>query len=643
MHAGMRLLAYRPVTRDYPAPFRYGIALYVTVVALLIRAWIDPLLADHLPYLFCYVTIIASVWIGRVRPGILSFLLGGIFSTYYWVPERQSFHVEGVSGWLEIGTYVVGGLAILTLSKGYLTGLDVAERELEKRTQAEEALSQTQAHIHAIVDSGMVGVITADSRSVLEANDAFLRMTGYSRQDLEEGLIRWDALRVSEYAEVDDKASQELLRNGSCTPFEKEYFRKDGSRVPVMIGATLLQKEPPTWASFVLDMTERKRTQEQLKSSEERLRLAQAAAQAGSWDWDLVTNTQVWSDEFYSILGLENTVPPTYENWLFRIHPEDRDRVDDAVQKAIASNTGSFQIEYRAFGRNNEVRWIESRRHIYRNSEGSPVRMIGVSIDVTIRKNSDAVMLQTEKLASAGRMAATIAHEINNPLESVVNLVYLAKSDPAIAPQIARLLELAEAELDRVTHIAKQTLGFYRGSAAPHTVLVSSVLRSLSPLYAAKLDARNIRLKISTRSEHCVYANEGELRQVFANLVSNSLDAVGKDGAISIRVTRSVRWNSTRDHGVRITVADTGPGISAHQLPKIFDPFFTTKKDVGTGLGLWVTRNLVEKYRGSISVRTCTRRGKSGTAVSVFFPAMTPQQSAPEESGTAGHSRTAVA
>lgn len=511
MNAGMKILAYRPATRDYSPLFRYGMAVYVTLAAMLVRGWLNPFLLDRLPYFLCYVAVIASLWLGGIRAGILSFVLGAVASTYAFVPPRYSFGISNSTGVLDLVSFLVGGVALLTLAKGYLSSLENARTELVIRTRTEQLLA----------------------------------------------------------------------------------------------------------------------------SSEERLRLAQQVAQAGTWDWDMLNGTQFWSNEFYGLLGLSPSVSLTYETWLSQIDPEDRDGIAKAIRDAMQDDTESLQFEYRINRDGGDIRWIESRGRIFRTPAGMPVRLIGVSIDITARRRADAMMIQNEKLISAGRMAATIAHEINNPLESVMNLVYLAKTNCDGAPGTHALLESAEAELARVNHIAKQTLGFYRDNAAPRPVLVSSIVRTLSPLYAAKLESRKISLKIHTRNEELVYANEDELRQVFANLLSNSLDAVGAGGTIAVRISRSTRWNAAQDPGVRITVADTGSGITSRELPRIFDPFFTTKKSVGTGLGLWVSKNLVEKYRGSITVRSCTRSGRNGTVVSVFLPSMT--------SRTAENSRSAVA
>jgi two-component system CheB/CheR fusion protein len=181
-------------------------------------------------------------------------------------------------------------------------------------------------------------------------------------------------------------------------------------------------------------------------------------------------------------------------------------------------------------------------------------------------------------------------------------------------------LELANRELDRVAHIARQTLGFYRDTSSPMPTDVSQILDDLLFLYESKLGGRGIKLVKQYDRGAEIVALAGELRQVFSNLISNSIDAMPYGGSLTVRVSRSHEWNNAHLPGVRITVADTGEGIPPQHTNRIFEPFFTTKADVGTGLGLWITRSIIEKHGGMIHVHSRTQVGKSGTAFSVFLP-----------------------
>jgi PAS domain S-box-containing protein len=249
-------------------------------------------------------------------------------------------------------------------------------------------------------------------------------------------------------------------------------------------------------------------------------------------------------------------------------------------------------------------------------------RIVGaakIGRDITQLKKGERALRTTERLASVGRLAATVAHEINNPLEAVTNLVYLARH-AAVRSDVQGYLAAAEEELVRISHLTKQTLGFYRDNKGATEVGVGELVASLMPMFSARTRNKNIQLCPEIKDETEVYAIAGEIRQVIANLVSNSIDALGSGGKVRIRVAAGTEWSGNRRRGVRLTVADTGSGIPSELRRRIFEPFFTTKRDVGTGLGLWVCKSIVENHRGSIRVKSATTPGKSWTVFSVFLP-----------------------
>lgn len=253
-----------------------------------------------------------------------------------------------------------------------------------------------------------------------------------------------------------------------------------------------------------------------------------------------------------------------------------------------------------------------------RDETGKVIGAAKIVRDITQQKKTEQALRTTERLASAGRLAATVAHEINNPLEAVTNLVYLAKSS-AIPNDVRGFLDTVEEELDRISHLTKQTLGFYRETRAPSAVRIGELLDPLIALFGARLRAKGIKICTEIRHDPEIQAVAGEIRQVIANLLSNSIDAVKSGGVIRIRVD-SVRLHGQDVRGARITLADSGSGLPPAIRSKLFEPFFTTKKDVGTGLGLWVCRSIVERHQGAIRVKSSTTSGKSWTVFSVFLP-----------------------
>lgn len=248
-------------------------------------------------------------------------------------------------------------------------------------------------------------------------------------------------------------------------------------------------------------------------------------------------------------------------------------------------------------------------------------RIVGaakIARDISQRKKAEHALRTSERLASVGRLAATVAHEINNPLEAITNLVYLAKS-VAVRNDVREYLASAEAELERVFQISRQTLGFYRETKGAAPVRMGDTVESLVSVFSSRARNKCVEIVSEIKADVEIHAVPGEIRQLIGNLLSNSIDAVNLGGRIRIRVSPAELHG---DPGVRLTVADDGPGIPAHVRAHLFEPFFTTKKDVGTGLGLWVCKSIVEKHHGTMQVKSRALAGRSGTVFSVFLPAM---------------------
>jgi PAS domain S-box-containing protein len=223
-----------------------------------------------------------------------------------------------------------------------------------------------------------------------------------------------------------------------------------------------------------------------------------------------------------------------------------------------------------------------------------------VARDLTERKRAEAALIQSERLAASGRMAATVAHEINNPLESIMNLLYLLERE-TLTPTAGQYLRIATQELHRVSQIARQTLGFYRGSSSPGVVCLKDAVESVLDLFAGNLLAKKITVTRSFDSDGRLMGIPGEFRQVFSNLIANAIDAMPTGGALTV-ATRNTWFRDTA--AIEVRVEDTGEGIPKAQLQTIFEPFFTTKSEKGTGLGLWVSRNIIQQYGGEIAAST---------------------------------------
>jgi PAS domain S-box-containing protein len=249
-----------------------------------------------------------------------------------------------------------------------------------------------------------------------------------------------------------------------------------------------------------------------------------------------------------------------------------------------------------------------------RDPEGRVIGASKIARDVTERVRLQEAIMQSEKLVATGRMAAAIAHEINNPLEAVTNLAYLLTTDPSLNASARKYAELLLSEIDRISHVAKQSLGFFRDTSKPGEFDVCELIAGVIEINQRLLDRKHIELTPEFSAGCTVFGSAAELRQVFSNLLSNAMDAVGEGARIRIRV------RSNKAGIRRILIADNGHGIPAHVRARLFQPFATSKGSSGNGLGLWVSHGIVRKHGGSIRVKTSTAEGRSGTVFVVNLP-----------------------
>ena len=315
-------------------------------------------------------------------------------------------------------------------------------------------------------------------------------------------------------------------------------------------------------------------------------------------------NSETTLNQFVYSLGDGQWNKPDLRTLLEEVLPHDRNFLNHEV---IYDFPG---IGWKSF--------MLSGRYMVQEPDAEPLLLLSLT-DMTKRKKIEAALIQSEKLAIASRLAATIAHEINNPLEAITNLLYLAsKDDDAVAAKsyAAQALE----EVGRVSHITQQTLKFYRQSTAPSSVQVSEILDSLLVLYHGKLLANNISVHRQYEEGPPILCLAGDLRQIFANIIANAIDAMISGGSLTLRVRASLDWRNQERPGIRTTIVDSGTGMDSETLRKIYEPFFTTKNETGTGLGMWVSAQLVARLQGDLRVSSTTRLGRSGTAFSLFIP-----------------------
>ncbi len=376
-------------------------------------------------------------------------------------------------------------------------------------------------------------------------------------------------------------------------------------------------------------IAETKRAQEMLERGKESMQLAQQYVGLGIWEWDLQTGELAWSDEIRRLHGIEvEKFDGRYESWMESIVPEDRQQVHQSITNALASNS-EYEVQYRVYMADKTLHWLEARGRIIVIGD-LPVRMLGVAMDVTSRKAAEQTLRQSEKVAATGRLAASIAHEINNPLASVMNALYILRTNSKVPESALVYVKTAEEELARVVHITKQTLGFYREISSPVMSSVPQLFEEVLAAYDARIEQGRVAVHRDFSDVGPLAAFPSELRQVFSNLVLNAIEAISASGNLYIRVRYG--HDGQEREGIRVIVADDGCGIPAGNLPQIFEPFFSTKDSKGTGLGLWVSQGIVQKHQGSLRVRSRTDEARHGTCCSVFLPFAT--HDVPEEDVT---------
>jgi len=266
-----------------------------------------------------------------------------------------------------------------------------------------------------------------------------------------------------------------------------------------------------------------------------------------------------------------------------------------------------------------ERRYLDFVYQPMREIDGSLSGIIALGVDITERKNALDALLNTEKLTAVGRLAASIAHEINNPLSSVTNLLYLARHSTDL-DEVQRYLDTAERELRRVSAISNQTLRFHRQSTKQQAVHSEELFESVLSIHQGRLVNSSIEVQKQFRTQVAITCFDGEIRQVLNNLVGNAIDAMQSAGGTLFVRSREARNWQTDEKGITLTVADTGTGMNAELLARIFEPFFTTKGIGGTGLGLWICMEIVNRHHGQLRVKSSPKKGKSGTVFTLFLP-----------------------
>jgi PAS domain S-box-containing protein len=520
-----------------------------------------------------------------------------------------------------------------------------------ERKRTDEVLLKADALQRAIFNSANFSSIATDAQGVIQIfNVGAEQMLGYMAAEVMNKVTPAD---LSDPKELIARAAALSLEFGTLiTPgfealvfkaargiediYELTYCRKDGIRLPAVVSVTALRDAQNAVIGYLLigtDNSARKQAEEALLKAEDLQSAIFNSANFSSIATDAHGIIQIFN------VGAERMLGYTAAEVMDRITPADISDPQEVIARAAALSlelgtkiTPGF--EALVFKASRGIEDIYELTYIrkdgsrfpavvsvtaLRDAQNAIIGYLLIGTDNTVRKYAEEALLRSEMLASAGRMAASLAHEINNPLEAIMNTLYLARKTDHLPQAALEYLDIADGELMRIAHITRQTLGFYRESSAATSNSTTALIDSVISLLQARIRATGARVEQQGDILLRVTGVTGELRQVVANLLANSLDAIGQNGRVVLRASTSTDPTNGKRR-VRITVSDYGHGMVLATTKHIFDPFFTTKGSVGTGLGLWVCKQLVERNGGAIRMRSSTEGERRGTTFSMVLP-----------------------
>lgn len=479
--------------------------------------------------------------------------------------------------------------------------------------EAVKSALDPRIHLAEIVDSSDDPIISKTLDGIiLSWNRAACRVFGYQAEEIVGRSIL--TLIPAELHYEEDEILRKLRAGERIEHFETTRLRKNGERFPISVTISPIKDATGriiAASKIARDISDRK------KMDESRFRLAAIVDSADDAiiSKDLNGIIRTWNEAARRMFGY--TEEEIIGQSVLRLIPQELRYEEDEILTKLRAGQRIDHYETTRMKKNGETFDVSATISPIRDESGAVIGASKIVRDVSDKKRVERLVLQAEKLAATGRMAAAIAHEINNPLESLINVIFLARQYSSNNKKVHKLLLTAEDELERVAHIARQTLGYYKDTGSPIEVHMHDLLDNILTVYRSRMIAIGITVETQFNDLHKISVSKGEMLQVFSNVIANAIDAMPRGGRLSISARNILSGSSD---GIQVTIRDNGVGIEREHLTKIFEPFFTTKGNLGTGIGLWVAKQLVEQRGGLISVASSSAQDDSGTTITVFIP-----------------------
>jgi PAS domain S-box-containing protein len=563
--------------------------------------------------------------------------------------EKTIALASGEQQWIQINKIP------LRDAEGKVIGVMGTSQDISDRKRAEIALQRSEDRFRRMFDSSVVGMLFADFQGhITDANDRFLEMLGYTREDFQTGAIDWMAMTPPEYLEKDYACMEHLIKYRQIDPWEKEYYRKDGSRIPIIIGAALLHGTNNETICVILDISDRKNAEAVLRESDQRWQFALESVGDGIWDWNAQTNEVFFSQQWKALLGYaDDEIENKFESWENLVHPDDIAQSYEDINKCLNRETLFYENEHRLRCKDGSYKWILARGRVFEwDVNGHALRMMGTHTDLSARKQAEAQLKHiNEELLRATKLKdeflANMSHELRTPLNSILGISESLQEEILGSLNETQLKAIATVESsgEHLLSLINDVLDLSKISAGMIELDIESVsVTNLcsSSLVFIKQQAFNKRIQIHSHIPPLIdniniNIDERRIKQVLINLLTNAVKFTPNEGRITLllavgsghawqgEATISQRLRDMNSPMIVFQIVDTGIGIAPNDLQRLFQPFVQidsalNRQYEGTGLGLALVKQIVELHGGQVSAESEVGKGSCFTFVLPYVP-----------------------